>query len=337
MGYNSDMNRPKCNDIDYIHFLIATQKSYSCLQASKVQPNGDDAPAHDSLTRLLHREAADPNKLWSESKALVSPRQGVLVIDDSTLDKPYAKKIELVTRHWSGKHHRVVNGINLTTLLWTDGDRHIPCDYRVYDKKNDGLTKNDHFRDMLQTAKQRGFAPECVCFDSWYASLANLKVIRSDGWTWLTRLAPNRLVNKEKSGNQPIHLVAIEPTGTIVHLKGYGLIKVFKIETTEGNIEYWATSNLEMDQLTRLKYAEFSWTIEEYHRGIKQYTGVERAQVRKARAQRNHIGLALRAFLRIENYCYHTGVSWFDAKVSIVRDAVRAYIARPLYTLCSTA
>jgi hypothetical protein len=39
----------------------------------------------------------------------------------------------------------VVSGINLITLLWTDGDRHVPCDYRLFDKKKDSLTKNDHF------------------------------------------------------------------------------------------------------------------------------------------------------------------------------------------------
>ena len=85
----------------------------------------------------------------------------------------------------------------------------------------------------------------------------------------------------------------------------------------------------------RLKYTEWSWAIEEYHRGIKQFVGIERAQVQSARTQRNHIGLALRAFLRIEHYCYHTGASWFEAKLSIVRDAVRAYLAQPLYTLQS--
>ena len=30
---------------------------------------------------------------------LVRRKGGVLVLDDSTLDKPYAKKMELVTRH----------------------------------------------------------------------------------------------------------------------------------------------------------------------------------------------------------------------------------------------
>ena len=168
-------------------------------------------------------------------------------------------------------------------------------------------------------------------------SLKNLKAVQDHGWTWVTRLAPNRLVSKDYSGNRPVSTLPIEPTGTTVHLKGYGLVRIFKVDTPEGDIEYWATNDLQMDELTRLKYTEWSWTIEEYHRGIKQFVGIERGQVRSARTQRNHIGLALRAFLRIEHYCHHTGVSWFDAKLSIVRDAVRAYLAKPLYTLQPTA
>jgi putative transposase len=64
--------------------------------------------------------------------------------------------------------------------------------------------------------------------------------------------------------------------------------------------------------------------IENYHRGLKQCCGVERAQVRAARAQRNHIGLAIRAFLRLEHHFDTTGVSWYEAKARIIRGAVRA-------------
>jgi putative transposase len=89
--------------------------------------------------------------------------------------------------------------------------------------------------------------------------------------------------------------------------------------------------------LKRIKYANYAWTIENYHRGIKQFCNVERAQVRAGRAQRNHIGLALRAFLRLEVHCYHKGISWFEAKTSIIREAVRGYLAKPLYTPTPTA
>lgn len=330
------MNAPKCNEYDYINFLIATPKVFSCTEAARVQPE-DDAPAHDSFTRLLQRLEPSSDDLWQESQNQVDRRSGILVLDDSTLDKPYARKIELVSRHWSGKHREVVSGINLITLLWSDGDRHVPCDYRLFDKAKDSLTKNDHFQAMLETAKARGFAPCAVVFDSWYSSLPNLKLIRSLQWIWLTRLKENRLVNPDRSGNRAIKKVEIAETGTIVHLKDYGMIKVFKIVATDGDIEYWATNDLHMDELTRVKYAGEAWTIEQFHRGIKQFSGIERCQARSRRAQRNHIGLALRAFLRLEVHCHQTGISWFEAKTAIIREAVRAYLANPLFTLEPTA
>jgi hypothetical protein len=88
-------------------------------------------------------------------------------------------------------------GINLISLLWTDGEAHWPCDFRIYDKPADGLSKNDHFVAMLKMAATRGFEPSLVAFDSWYASLDNLKPAPSSPGT--------------------------------VHLKGYGFIKVFKM------------------------------------------------------------------------------------------------------------
>lgn len=130
-------------------------------------------------------------------------------MDDSTLDKFYAEKMELVTPHWSGKQRRVVQGINLMTLLWTQGDSYIALDYRLDEKSVDGKTKNHHFRSMLETAKARQFSPQCVVFDSWYSSLDNLKLIRSYGWIWLSRLKRNRHVNPERSSNHPIAEVEI--------------------------------------------------------------------------------------------------------------------------------
>ena len=325
------MNKAKVSEYDYIDFLIGTQQAYSCTEAARVQPDKEEKPAHDAVTRLGHRLLPTSERLWQEAQQQVDLSRGALIGDDSTLDKLYSRKIELVTRHWSGKHKRVVMGINLVTLLWTDGERYIPVDYRIYDKKQDGLTKNDHFRDMLQIAYERGFRPECICFDSWYASLKNLKLVSRLFGRWLTRLEADRLVNPDNTSNCSLASVNLAPTGTIVHLKGYGLVKVFKLVITENHIEYWATNDLQMNDLTRLKFAQFSWMIETYHRGIKQFCGVERCQARSATAQRNHIELALRAFLRLEFHSFVKGISWFEAKTSIIRDAVRAYLAQPTY------
>ena len=52
-----------------------------------------------------------------------------------------------------------------------------------------------------------------------------------------------------------------------------------------------------MTALTRVRFAGYAWTIEHYHRGIKQYCGVERAQVRRSRPTEPHWFGATRLFM----------------------------------------
>jgi putative transposase len=114
-----------------------------------VQPESPDPPAHDAFIRLLPRLEPDPASLREEARPLVHREGRLLILDDSTLEKHHAKKIDLVARHWSGKHKRVVWGINRITMAWTDGDRVVPCADRLYDKAKDGLIKNGYFRANL--------------------------------------------------------------------------------------------------------------------------------------------------------------------------------------------
>jgi hypothetical protein len=167
------MNRPRCDDLDYIQFLIAAQAVYSNTEAARCDPRPErERPAHDAYTRLLQRQPPDSAQLWQEVQDCIQREQGLLVVDDSTLDKSYARAMGLVTSHWSGKHHRVVLGINLISLVWTDGDARFPCDFRLYDKAHDGFDKNDHFQHMVFTAYERIYAA-LGSVDSWYASLNN--------------------------------------------------------------------------------------------------------------------------------------------------------------------
>jgi putative transposase len=162
-------------------------------------------------------------------------------------------------------------------------------------------------------------------------------LIRSFGWTWLTRLKSNRKVNPDRKGLRAVSEVEVTDAGRVVWLEGFGMIRVFKIVATDGDVELWATNKVEMSDLGRVKWASFVWAIENYHRGIKQFCLIERAQVRSRRAWRNHIGLCLRACLRLESHCYHRGISWYEAKTGIIREAVRSYLANPRYSLIPTA
>lgn len=331
------MNAPKCTDQDYIHFLVAAQSVFSTVEAARSHPDGAHKPAHDAYTRLLQRLPPDSAALWAEVQLCIERNKGRLIIDDTTLDKPYASKMALVTRHWSGKQHEVVQGINLISLVWSDGDGAFPCDFRLYHKAEDGLSKNDHFRALLETARTRGFAPHLVAFDSWYSSLENLKLVRRFGWEWLTRLKSNRQVSLKAGEQQAVSDLTIPAVGLPVHLRGYGLVKVFRTVDPHGNADYWATSRLDLTESQRQLLADRAWLVEVYHRALKQFTGVERGQFRLERAQRNPIGLALRAYIRLEWQRWRTRWSIFDAKLDIIREAVRLYMAHPKYLLPSTA
>jgi len=350
------MNPPKVDDLDYIHFLIAAQKVFTCTEAARSQPASEDAPAHDAFTRLLQRRPPDTEALWQEAQSFVDRSDGLLILDDTTLDKPHATKIEHVTWHWSGKHGRAVKGINLLTLLWggppeeadpPDGEdetkeAHLPCDFRLYNKEEDGLTKNDHFRQMLDTASERDFAPGYVVFDSWYSGLDNLKKIRSQGWHFFTRLKSNRQVNPDDTHNRAVREVDIPEEGRVVHLKGFGFVRVFRTgskssDAEDGDAKYWATNDLQMSEEKRAELARRAWGVETYHRQLKQYCGAERSQHRSTQAQHNHVLMSIRAFLRLEVHRLRSAVSFYKSKAAIVREAIRAYLADPTHILASSA
>ncbi|GIV20091.1 MAG: hypothetical protein KatS3mg023_1842 [Armatimonadota bacterium] len=151
------MNPPKCDDTDYIHCLIASQRVFTCTQAARCQPDTQGTAAHDAFTRLL---APIRRRCGSKHSSGYTSRRGY---DDTILDQPYAQQMEWVCDHWSGKYRRVVQGICLLRLLCTQGEALVPCDYRVYTKRE---TKNEFFRAMLGVAHARGFTPKYVQMDS---------------------------------------------------------------------------------------------------------------------------------------------------------------------------
>jgi hypothetical protein len=115
------------------------------------------------------------------------------------------------------------------------------------------------------------------------------------------------------------------------------VIRVFRIVDPHGDAEYWATNRLTMTEPDREAYAARARLIETFHRGLKQLTGVEAGQFRLERAQRNPIGLAIRAFVRLEFHRWRHHLALFDAKFDIIRQAIRLYLAQPYLALPSTA
>ncbi|MDP2901870.1 MAG: IS701 family transposase, partial [Methylovulum sp.] len=116
----------RCTLPMYMGFLMSEPKSSTRL--SEVMD-----VSHDSANRFLLQESYGPEDLFNEAKQLLNLVGGTPDVDDSTLDKPYSQHKELVGHFWSGKHHRVVKGLNLGAFIYTDPQgRSLPVSYRVY-------------------------------------------------------------------------------------------------------------------------------------------------------------------------------------------------------------
>jgi len=330
----------KANKELYSQFLLATFGRHSASWLGELLGR---KPAHDTFTRWLKKTKLRPHIIWEHMQGFIQKKEGFLILDDTVLDKWYAKDIELVLYQYSGTHHRVVKGIGLTHLVWNSAynpeeAEHITVDFRIYAPKYDGKTKNQHARDMLESAHERGFTPQVVLMDSWYSAAKTLELISSFGWTFLSALKGNRKLILPKDWNlkprqyRRVADVATE-RGLICHLKDYGQVKIFKIVRKDGDIEYLATNDLTLTSpVVRSAYAR-RWKIEEEHRGLKQVTGLEYCQARSQRAQRNHILCSLLAFLALEKWRLETGVSWYEAKQQLIAYALSQYLKQPTIPL----
>lgn len=318
----------------YCQFLIASQSRHSMVGLSELF---DNHPAHDSYTRWLNSVRLTPRIIWEYSKDMVKLDQGYLIVDDSVLDKWYGPNIECVKTQYSGLHHRKVKGIGVVNFIWNgtkepESAQHVPIDYRVYDIRRDGKTKNQHCHDMLESAYQRGFKQATVLMDSAYSDLGTLKQIRRYEWTFVTGMKSNRIVSFRPHEYHHISEIATE-AGIICHLRGFGFIKAIKLVRSNGDIDYLATNDTSLSSSVIRLANDRRWKIEEFHRGEKQTVGVEKCQSRKQRAQRNHILCSNLAFLAIEKHRLEYGCSWQASKFRVIADALRAYLRKPFVPL----
>lgn len=310
----------KINLETYSTFLIANGNRYSGVEASKAMKEAGDAPAHDSISRWLLDQEFEPSDLWKHVQAHVSLKSS-LIVDDSTLDKQWSPKNELVGYHWSGNAHKVIRGISLVNLLATSGEDCVPVDYRIYETGEGKKNKNELFLEMLNKAKERGFTPSYVMADTWYSSLDNMKAITKLEWKFIMGLKENRLVNIVQG--EYVAVSSLDWTETKVRkvwLKGFGFVLAAQIVFKNGDIRYICTNDLSLTDYTNLSsLSKQRWTIEEFHRGIKQCTGIEKCYSIKKRSQLTHIFACFVAFVRLEFERLKSGVSWYEQKAGMVR------------------
>ena len=321
----------------YVEYLISTVANFTGTYLAEHL----DGVSHDTVTDYLQGQHLTARHLWELVGGLIKDSEhAFLIADDSVQDKRYSPFIELVRNQYSGAEHGLVRGIGVVNLVHSSGAAgdFYPIDYRIYAPETDGKTKNEHFRDMLVRAlADKRIQAKTVLFDSWYAGADNLKLIHRLDLTFFTTLKENRLVSLSKEEGY-IHLDEVEWTpdrlqnGVLAKLEEVPFkVRLFKLVATNGDID-WVITNCPDETLTAQVAQDANdvrWQVEEVHRGLKQLTGSEKCQCRKARSQRNHVACCYQAWVSLKVKAKQTGKTVYQVKTDLLRHYLRAELRNP--------
>ena len=325
--------------LDYCQYLLSSPHNYTLTHFA----DHSDRFTHDMLNRTLGGDRVSPREIWKNVKPhLTSTAKGVVLFDDTVLDKRYAKKMALVRRQYSGNAKGVINGIGVVTCVYVNPvtDQFWLIDYRIYDPEGDGKTKLDHVKEMLSLLVYHKKLPfDRVVMDTWYATKAVMLHIEHLQKTYYCPIKKNRLVD-DSGGENPYQRVDAltwtkreQATGKRIKLRGFPKnhqVNVFRVASPTGRTAYIVTNDLtQTDPSVAQEVCHLRWKSEQVHREAKQVTGLEKCQCRLARIVRNHIACAFLVWGRLTQVAHQTGQTISQVKHGLWEDYLRQQLKTP--------
>ena len=329
----------KFTKLDYCQYLLSSQINYTVTNLAEHL----ESISHDAINYYLKREKLTPRLLWDNVKEVVEPdANGYIIFDDSVLDKRYSEEIEIVRKQYSGNEHGVLKGIGVVSCVYVNPtiQRFWVVDYRIFNPDVDGKTKVDHVKDMLQNLVYHKLLPfDTVLMDTWYTVHSLMLYIDSLEKIYYCPLKNNRLVDDTFAKEKYKRIELLEwsyeelECGKIIKIKGFPAqkkVKLFRVTVSTNRTDYIATNDLSQSSTDVVQeVCKIRWKIEEFHREIKQLTGIESCQCRKARLQRNHIACAMLVWIRLKNLAYQTGQTVYQIKHNLLSNYLIQQLKRP--------
>jgi hypothetical protein len=336
----------------YTDYLIS---SFGQTTATGLSQLLDGQISHDAVTRFLASQPKTSADLWRVVKPLVRQAESddaVLILDDSIEEKPYTDENDLICWHWDHSQQRSVKGINFLTALYCTSQLALPVGFDLVtktelyidaktgkQKRRSQLTKNARFRMLLLACAHNKLRFSYVLNDVWYASSDNMMFIKHTlKKQFVMPLKQNRKValtleQKHSGQYQAVSLLDL-PEGTTrqVWLEGvdFPLILVKQRFTNEDGstaVLYLVTSDLTLNYGQMTALYKRRWSVEVYHKSLKQNASLEKSPTRTETTQRNHLYGSLCAYIKLESLKLKTGINHFALKSKIYLSALRSAYA----------
>ena len=132
----------------YVKGLLVAVETATCTSLARVT-----RVSHDHLSRILTDHKLEWQILLSSCirKILGTLDDGYLMIDDTVINKSFAKMIDNLSWIFCSKEGRSVLGLNIVVLAWSNGEITIPLAIKLW--KKGGKSKYALALDLLRYAK----------------------------------------------------------------------------------------------------------------------------------------------------------------------------------------
>ena len=123
--------------------LAVFYQGFACSSIAEVFAKA----SHDCLTRMLNGNWSGQTLLDVALRVLFKVVGGYLIVEDTVVEKPYAQLLNEAGWVWSSKRNKVVYGVSVVLLVWTDGQIRIPLGFRMW--KQGGPSKFELALELL--------------------------------------------------------------------------------------------------------------------------------------------------------------------------------------------
>ena len=209
------------------------------------------------------------------------------------------------------------------------------CDPKTgKEKRQSPLTKNELMRQMIVQQINNQLSFKYILADSWFSSNDNMRFIAKKKKVFIFDIKSNRLcaVNDEfRNKGQFTRIDELDiPKNTPmeVWLKDLELpvLLVKQVFTNKGQsigVRFLVSNDLMMsdDQFTTLYKKR--WSVEEYHKSIKQNASIGSSPAHSVKGQSNHLFAAIFSFVKLERIKLAKKMNHFAIKTKIYMAALR--------------
>jgi Transposase DDE domain len=324
---------------EYVQYLAVSQVNFTQTYFGERHKK----TSHDQLNRTMREAKVRPRHVWQAARGdVIEDADGYLLFDDTVLNKEYSEKIEIAKRQYSGAEHGIVMGIGVVTCVYCNPklNRFWIIDFRIYNKRADGKDKLAHVEDMfLHTIVWKKLKFRNVLFDTWYATNHLMNVIHRAGKYFYCPIKSNRLMTQGVHWSTADRLCWDE--GSLKNGQGIRLKKQSKhltvrihrlarpTRSADESYQYLVTNDVLASSEAVADHVGFRWKVEEFHREVKQNTGIERCECRRARPQRNHVACSMMAWILLKRAAHTLFTTIYQLKEKLLDDCITQLLNTP--------